>query len=153
DRIASTLINFIDPDNKHKAELIVHNALFTTNFIDYEMFNVDKKWATIYDCCSRVIDTLEMARELHPAKAGNSNYLDALGTRYNIKNGMKNLPTNYYDAENRANLVMKVYLKMKNELEKQNQKNNYKLFNLHNNKTHHYNTRSQHHIEDQPAVK
>ena len=60
------------------AELIIHNAPFDVGFLNAELARVKKPPVT--DSC-RVIDTLAMARDLHPGKKNN---LDALCDRYQV---------------------------------------------------------------------
>ncbi|WP_446915926.1 exonuclease domain-containing protein, partial [Klebsiella pneumoniae] len=66
--IAQAFINFI-----RGAELVIHNAPFDVGFIDHELARLGEAWGRITDYAS-VIDTLVMARELHP---GQRNTLDA----------------------------------------------------------------------------
>ena len=58
------------------AELVIHNAKFDINFLNYELDiaakNLDK---------FKIIDTLLVARKIFPGAANN---LDALCRRYNI---------------------------------------------------------------------
>ena len=55
------------------AELIIHNAAFDVEFLDQELSIAGLKKLSEYSPC--IIDTLAMARELHPGKR---NGLDAL---------------------------------------------------------------------------
>ena len=63
------------------AELIIHNAPFDVGFLDAELALVRRKKLSTF--CPSVIDTLRMAKELHPGKR---NGLDALCDRYQIDN-------------------------------------------------------------------
>ena len=85
------------------AELIIHNAPFDVGFIDAELALMrQKKLATR---CPSIIDTLRMAKELHPGKR---NSLDALCDRYQIDNSARTLHGALLDAE----LLAEVYLAM-----------------------------------------
>ena len=83
------------------AELIIHNAAFDVEFIDREFSLIGLKKITEY--CPSIIDTLAMARELHPGKR---NGLDALCERYAISNSHRTLHGALLDAR----LLAEVYL-------------------------------------------
>ncbi len=85
------------------AELIIHNAPFDVGFIDSELALLKKKKLATY--CPSVIDTLRMAKDLHPGKR---NGLDALCERYQIDNSARTLHGALLDAE----LLADVYLAM-----------------------------------------
>jgi DNA polymerase-3 subunit epsilon len=85
------------------AELIIHNAAFDIAFIDYELGLLDLE--PVATCCSSVIDTLKMAREMHPGKR---NALDSLCERYQIDNSTRALHGALLDAR----LLAEVYLAM-----------------------------------------
>lgn len=96
-QIADELCDFI-----HGAELVAHNASFDVGFMNAELSRlclpeVEKQ--------CRVLDTLKLARKLHPNK---KNSLDALCERYGVSNGQRNLHGAMLDAE----LLAKVYLEM-----------------------------------------
>ena len=97
--IAQEFINFI-----RDSELIIHNAPFDVGFLNAELGRLGKQWGVIEDYC-KVIDTLGMARELHP---GQKNNLDALCQRYNIDNSQRNLHGALLDAQ----ILLDVYLVM-----------------------------------------
>ena len=85
------------------AELIIHNAPFDLGFLDSELAllgRVDR-----VEDHARVIDTLEMARELHP---GQRNSLDALCKRYEVDDSSRTLHGALLDAE----ILADVYLAM-----------------------------------------
>jgi DNA polymerase-3 subunit epsilon len=90
------------------AELIIHNAEFDLGFLNMELMLASKilgkNYGKISDYCT-VIDTLAIARQLHP---GQRNSLDALCKRYNIDNAHRNLHGALLDAE----LLALVYLAM-----------------------------------------
>jgi DNA polymerase-3 subunit epsilon len=83
------------------AELIIHNAAFDIEFLDRELALAGLKKLTDY--CPSVVDTLAMARELHPGK---KNSLDALCERYAISNAHRTLHGALLDAR----LLAEVYL-------------------------------------------
>jgi DNA polymerase III subunit epsilon len=96
--IVAELLDFVGG-----AELIIHNAPFDTAFLDHELARLDMK--SLRDHCPRIIDTLPLARELHPGKR---NSLDALCDRYQIDNSARTLHGALLDA----NLLAEVYLAM-----------------------------------------
>ncbi len=85
------------------AELIIHNAPFDVGFLDCELGLLES--GPLSRWCDGVIDTLKMARELHPGK---KNSLDALCLRYEIDNSGRQLHGALLDAE----LLSDVYLAM-----------------------------------------
>ncbi len=89
------------------SELIIHNAPFDIGFLDYELSLVDQQGLQVEkmeDCC-KVLDTLILAREIHP---GQKNNLDALCRRYEVNNAQRELHGALLDAE----LLADVYLLM-----------------------------------------
>jgi DNA polymerase-3 subunit epsilon len=86
------------------AGLIIHNAPFDIGFLNYEMELTKLKLGRMEEFCS-VIDTLIMARQLHP---GQKNNLDALCRRYDIDNSQRTLHGALLDAE----ILADVYLAM-----------------------------------------
>ena len=85
------------------AELIIHNAPFDLAFLNRELDLLDLKPFDTY--CPKVVDTLYMARDLHPGK---KNSLDALCERYQIDNSTRTLHGALLDAS----LLAEVYLAM-----------------------------------------
>ena len=83
------------------AELVIHNAAFDVEFLDQELSLAGLKKLSEY--CPNVIDTLAMARELHPGKR---NGLDALCERYAVNNAHRTLHGALLDAR----LLAEVYL-------------------------------------------
>ena len=83
------------------AELIIHNAAFDVEFLDQELALAGLKKLSEY--ASNIIDTLAMARELHPGKR---NGLDALCERYAVNNSHRTLHGALLDAR----LLAEVYL-------------------------------------------
>ena len=64
------------------AELIIHNAAFDIGFLDAEFARLPGAPVTVAALCT-VLDTLALARQLHP---GQRNSLDALCKRYSVDN-------------------------------------------------------------------
>jgi DNA polymerase-3 subunit epsilon len=85
------------------AELIIHNAPFDVGFLDNELALLGRP-DRLADHAS-VIDTLELARDLHP---GQRNSLDALCKRYEVDNSSRTLHGALLDAE----ILADVYLAM-----------------------------------------
>jgi len=83
------------------AELVIHNAAFDVEFIDQELSLAGLK--KLSDYAAGVVDTLAMARELHPGKR---NSLDALCERYAVNNAHRTLHGALLDAR----LLAEVYL-------------------------------------------
>lgn len=85
------------------AEIIIHNAPFDVEFLDSELERAGLERLSAY--CPVVIDTLRLAKELHPGKR---NSLDALCERYQIDNSHRTLHGALLDAE----LLAEVYVSM-----------------------------------------
>jgi DNA polymerase-3 subunit epsilon len=83
------------------AELIIHNAAFDVEFLDQELSLAGLKKLSEY--AAGIVDTLAMARELHPGK---KNSLDALCERYSVNNSHRTLHGALLDAR----LLAEVYL-------------------------------------------
>ena len=86
------------------AELIIHNAPFDIGFLNYELRMVRDKKFDLMDQCE-VLDTLAMARQMHP---GVRNSLDALCKRYEVDNTSRKLHGALLDSE----ILADVYLGM-----------------------------------------
>jgi len=97
--IAEELLEFLQG-----SQLIIHNAPFDLGFLDNELKLTKKKYKKITDYC-QVLDTLPLARQLHP---GQRNSLDALCKRYDIDNSKRDKHGALLDAE----LLARVYLAM-----------------------------------------
>jgi DNA polymerase-3 subunit epsilon len=97
--IADELLAFIAD-----AELVIHNAAFDVGFLDAELARMSGPTRTI-GAVARVLDTLALARQLHP---GQRNNLDALCKRYGIDNSNRGLHGALLDAR----LLADVYLAM-----------------------------------------
>ena len=85
------------------AEVIIHNAPFDVGFIDAEYQRMENG-LTMESLCE-VIDTLVMAREMHP---GQRNSLDALCGRYDVNNKHRTKHGALLDSE----ILADVYLAM-----------------------------------------
>jgi DNA polymerase-3 subunit epsilon len=85
------------------AELIIHNAPFDLAFLNMELTRAvyEKR---IADLC-QVLDTLTLARQMHP---GQRNNLDALCKRYSVDNSHRE----YHGALLDARILADVYLAM-----------------------------------------
>ncbi|GAB4357340.1 MAG: DNA polymerase III subunit epsilon [Gammaproteobacteria bacterium] len=86
------------------SELVIHNAPFDVGFINHELRLCHNALDDITRRC-RVVDTLVLAREMHP---GQRNSLDALCKRYDIDNSQRELHGALLDAE----ILADVYLAM-----------------------------------------
>ncbi len=73
--ISEKIINFIK-----NSELIIHNANFDINFIEYELSLMNNKIKKINNIC-KITDTLSIARKIFPGK---KNDLNSLCQRYKI---------------------------------------------------------------------
>jgi len=85
------------------AELVIHNADFDVEFLDLELERAGL--GRLQDHVAGVVDTLALARELHPGKR---NSLDALCERYAVNNAHRTLHGALLDAR----LLAEVYLAM-----------------------------------------
>lgn len=85
------------------AELVIHNADFDVEFLDAELERLGR--GRLKDHVAGVVDTLALARELHP---GRRNSLDALCERYAVDNAHRTLHGALLDAR----LLAEVYLAM-----------------------------------------
>lgn len=97
--VADDLMAFADG-----AELVIHNAAFDVGFIDNELSLSGHQFTSITEVAT-VLDTLELARDLHP---GQRNNLDALCKRYEVDNSSRTLHGALLDAE----ILADVYLAM-----------------------------------------
>ena len=81
------------------SELVIHNAPFDVGFLNHEFVLHAKQTKTkpykIEELC-KVLDTLALARNMHP---GQKNSLDALCKRYDIDNSSRTLHGALLDAE------------------------------------------------------
>jgi DNA polymerase-3 subunit epsilon len=86
------------------AELVIHNAAFDVAFLDAELARLPGELRRIPVIC-QVLDTLALAREMHP---GQRNNLDALARRYEVDNSHRELHGALLDAR----ILADVYLAM-----------------------------------------
>ena len=93
--IATSFLEFIEG-----AELLIHNAPFDIGFLNHEM-----ELLGLPPLRNTVMDTLKVAREMHPGK---KNSLDALCSRYEIDNAHRGLHGALLDTE----LLAEVYFAM-----------------------------------------
>ncbi|HCZ48101.1 MAG TPA: DNA polymerase III subunit epsilon, partial [Gammaproteobacteria bacterium] len=85
------------------AELVIHNAAFDVGFLNAELARLDGGHSI--DALCSVLDTLALARHLHP---GQRNTLDALCRRYGVDNSGRSLHGALLDAQ----ILAEVYLAM-----------------------------------------
>jgi DNA polymerase-3 subunit epsilon len=85
-------------------ELIIHNADFDVGFIEYELELMQHPQPKLSAHCG-VLDTLSLAREIHP---GQRNSLDALCKRYEVDASKRDVHGALIDSE----LLARVYLAM-----------------------------------------
>ena len=97
--IVDDFLNFI-----RGAELVIHNAPFDVGFIDHELTLLNQQNNHV-EKISTVLDTLVLARKMHP---GQKNNLDALCKRYDIDNSQRDLHGALLDAE----ILAETYLAM-----------------------------------------
>ena len=97
--IADEFLEFIKD-----GELVIHNAEFDIGFLEYELRLMKYPKPEISEHAT-VLDTLSLARNLHP---GQRNSLDALCKRYDVDASRRNVHGALIDAE----LLAKVYLAM-----------------------------------------
>jgi DNA polymerase-3 subunit epsilon len=86
------------------AELVIHNAAFDIAFLDAELQRLPGPLRRMGELCT-VIDTLPLARQMHP---GQRNSLDALCKRYSVDNSHRELHGALLDAQ----ILLDVYLAM-----------------------------------------
>ena len=98
-QIIDDFIKFVDG-----AELVIHNAPFDVGFLNHEFRLHSSKAKTLESYC-KILDTLAMARRIHP---GQKNNLDALCKRYMVDNSQRELHGALLDAE----ILADVYLLM-----------------------------------------
>ena len=97
--IAEEFLDFVSG-----AELVIHNAGFDVAFINGELGRLELTTGDIAQCCE-ILDTLALARRLHP---GQRNSLDALAKRYQVDNSKRELHGALLDAQ----ILAEVYLAM-----------------------------------------
>ncbi|UAA37232.1 DNA polymerase III subunit epsilon [Paraneptunicella aestuarii] len=87
------------------AQLVIHNAPFDVGFMNHEFKKSRKSPVKTTDEICTVLDTLVLARTMHP---GQKNNLDALCKRYGVDNSQRELHGALLDAE----ILADVYLMM-----------------------------------------
>jgi DNA polymerase-3 subunit epsilon len=97
--IADELVEFLNG-----AELVIHNADFDVTFINHELRRLPHLPQDIRGCCT-VLDSLAVARRMHP---GQRNNLDALARRYHVDNSKRELHGALLDAQ----ILAEVYFAM-----------------------------------------
>ena len=98
--VAGEFIEFI-----RGAQLVIHNAPFDVGFMDHEFNRLPGQKSTKTDKICSILDTLDLARQIHP---GQKNNLDALCKRYGIDNSHREKHGALLDAE----ILADVYLMM-----------------------------------------
>ena len=98
--VANDFVNFIKG-----AQLVIHNAPFDVGFMDHEFKMEARTKGVVTNKICDVLDTLTLARKMHP---GQKNNLDALCKRYGIDNSHRTLHGALLDAE----ILADVYLLM-----------------------------------------
>ena len=98
--IAEDLLTFLED-----AEVLMHNAEFDLGFLNNEIDILQSDYPTIETVSSNIIDTLQLARAMHP---GQRNSLDALVDRYQIHG----YDRNYHGALLDSKILADVYLSM-----------------------------------------
>ncbi len=101
-RFAEVHAEFID--FVRDAELIIHNAPFDVAFLNAELARLERAGTRIEQLC-RVLDSLALARQMHP---GQRNSLDALCKRYSVDNSHRE----YHGALLDARILAEVFLAM-----------------------------------------
>jgi DNA polymerase-3 subunit epsilon len=86
------------------AELVIHNAEFDVQFLNHELRRLPGAPKDLRECCG-VLDTLVLARKLHP---GQRNSLDALAKRYSVDNSKREFHGALLDAQ----ILAEIYLAM-----------------------------------------
>lgn len=99
-QVAQEFVSFIKG-----AQLVIHNAPFDVGFMDHEFGMEASTKGVITNQICEVLDTLTLARQMHP---GQKNNLDALCKRYGIDNSHRTLHGALLDAE----ILADVYLLM-----------------------------------------
>ena len=95
--VAAEFVDFVKG-----AELVIHNAPFDVGFLNAEIDKLGGQYQPL-ESYSGIIDTLPMARQMHP---GQRNSLDALCKRYGVDNSQRTLHGALLDAE----ILADVYL-------------------------------------------
>jgi len=97
--VAAEFVEFV-----RGAELVIHNADFDVEFLNHELKRLPDQPHEIRTCC-KVLDTLALARRMHP---GQRNSLDALAKRYSVDASKRE----FHGALLDARILADVYLAM-----------------------------------------
>ena len=98
--IAEDLLTFLED-----AEVLMHNAEFDLGFLNNEITILESDYPTIETVSLNVIDTLQLARAMHP---GQRNSLDALVDRYQVQG----YDRKHHGALLDSKILAEVYLSM-----------------------------------------
>jgi DNA polymerase-3 subunit epsilon len=98
--VARDFVDFV-----RDSEIIIHNAPFDVGFLNAELARMEGELNLELEAIAGVLDTLVLARELHP---GQRVSLDALCKRYDVDHSNRDLHGALLDAE----LLAEVYLAM-----------------------------------------
>jgi len=98
--VAAAFVEFV-----RDSEIIIHNAPFDVGFLNAELARLNGELNAELESIARVLDTLALARELHPGQRVN---LDSLCKRYDVDHSNRDLHGALLDAE----LLAEVYLAM-----------------------------------------
>ena len=96
-QVATEFIDFVKG-----AELVIHNAPFDLGFLNAELGKLGSDYKPLENY-SGIVDTLIMARQMHP---GQRNSLDALCKRYGVDNSQRTLHGALLDAEFLADVYL-----------------------------------------------
>lgn len=99
-QVAQDFVEFIKG-----AQLVIHNAPFDVGFMDHEFAKLSGVAVKETSKMCTVLDTLDLARQMHP---GQKNNLDALCKRYGIDNSHREKHGALLDSE----ILADVYLMM-----------------------------------------
>ena len=92
------------------AELVIHNAAFDVEFLNQELALLELP--PIEHQCAAIVDTLKLAKGLHPGKR---NSLDALCERYAVANAHRTLHGALLDAELLAEVYIERFVMPRND--------------------------------------
>ncbi|QJC34436.1 DNA polymerase III subunit epsilon [Enterobacteriaceae endosymbiont of Donacia crassipes] len=121
-KIVHNFLNYIKG-----SELIIHNAQFDVDFLNYELSLLKNNLPKIEDICI-IKDTLKIARNMFPGKR---NSLNSLCSRFGIDKSKRNLHGALLDAKLLAYVFLFMTTKQNNfKLELLKEKNN--LININN---------------------
>ncbi|QJC34833.1 DNA polymerase III subunit epsilon [Enterobacteriaceae endosymbiont of Donacia piscatrix] len=115
-KIVHNFLNYIK-----ESELIIHNAQFDVDFLNYELSLLKNNLPKIEDICT-ITDTLKIARNIFPGKR---NSLNSLCSRFNIDRSERTLHGALLDAKLLSHVFLSMTTKQNNfKLELLKEKNN-----------------------------